>query len=389
MRRAVRNLSIFSAGGIAALLVVSRRGLRRGSPPVECASVSASKGSQNDRNGRSRTAIAVSALIALVATAGFAVLALYVYRSYNRAEPSLADPARLGGVYLFFNVPGVTAHLDVDVDTNLDQDLSIWVYPAAMKPGEHLTYSVVLTGSAMPSAVYPAGIPREVDKDGCYRGSVSADDLADPQRRTARCSRSKGAPDAVYASGPGLEPVYVIEGHLTPDTKGNASAYINVVTVGGDTADNGAQSTFVLPTVGSTTLPAAAMDSFTAIVAGHPNLHPPSLVNEVRYKYLEPSDDLQNVSPEPDSRTPLTWISDNSITASGTIVDDLEQRQQDRHVFFWGVLAGVLGGLFPGLLVLWRRVFLLPENSQRGRTRATSASRKQGVSTSSSPSSAS
>jgi hypothetical protein len=364
MRPSVRDLSIFSAGGITALFLVWRRGSRRSSPPVERTPVAPSEGSQDDRYRRSRTAIAIAALLALAATAGCGLLALYVYRSYNQADPSLADPAGQGGVYLYFDVPGVTAGLDVSVDTNPDE-LSIWVYPSSMKPGEQLTYSVVLTGSAMPSSAYPTGIPREVDKDGCYRESVSAADPAQPESETASCSRSKGAPDALFASRSGEEPVYVIEGHLTPDKKGNASAYINVLTVGGDTTKNGAQSTFALPAVGTTPLPRELVDSFTAVVDGHPDLHPPSLVNQVQYENLEPSDDLQNVSPEPDSRSPLTWISDSNIAASGTIIDDVKQRQQDRDVFFWGVLAGVLGGFVPGLLALWFRVFRPPGIRER------------------------
>lgn len=365
MRRAVRDLSIFSAGGITALFLVLRRGSNRGSPPVERAAVAVSEGSQDYRYRRSRAAIAVSALLALAATVGCGLLALYVYRSYNHAEPSLAEPARLGGVYLFFNVPGVPADLDVSVETNPVDELSIWVFPSSMKPGEQLTYSVVLTGSAMPEPVYPSGVPMEVDKNGCYRVSVSADDLAQPQSGTASCSRSRGAPDALFATEQGEEPVYVIEGHLRPGANGNASAYISVLNVGGDTTTNGAQSAFVLPTVGTTELPDDLMDSFTAVVAGHPNLHPPSLVNQVQYENLEPSDDLQNVSPEPGSRSPLTWTSDNNIAASGTIVNDLKQRQQDRDVFLWGVLAGVLGGFIPGLLALWLRVFLPPGIRER------------------------
>lgn len=365
MRPSVRDLSIFSAGGITALFLVFRRGSRRSSPPVERTPAAPSEGSRSDRYRRSHTAIAFAALLALTATAGCGLLALYVYRSYNQAEPSLSDPVGLGGVYLYFDVPGVAADLDVSVDTDPEDQLSIWVYTSSMKPGEQLTYSVVLTGSAMPSSAYPTGIPRGVDKDGCYRVSVLAADLAQPQGTTVSCSRSRGAPDALFASSSGEEPVYVIEGQLTPDTKGNASAYINVLTVGGDTAKNGAQSAFALPTVGTTPLPPGLMDSFTAVVAGHPNLHPPSLVNQVQYENLDPSDDLENVSPEPDSRSPLTWISDNNIAASGTIIDDVEQRQQDRDVFFWGVLAGVLGGFVPGLLALWFRVFRPPGIRER------------------------
>jgi hypothetical protein len=365
MRRAVRDLSIFSAGGMTALFLVFRRGSRRSSPPVECAPVAVSEGSQNDRYRRSRAAITVSALLALAATVGYGLLVLYIFRSYNRAEPNLANPARPGSVYLFFNRPGVTADLDVSVYTNPENQLLISVYPSLRKPGEQLTYSVVLTRSAMPSPVYPTGIPRDVDKDGCYQGSVSAFDSGQPPSATVSCSRSLGAPDALYASKQGEEPVYVIQGHLEPDKNGNGIANISVFNVGGDTTKNGAQSTFVLPAVGTTPLPNDLMDTFTAVVAGHPNLHPPRLVNQVQYENLEPSDNLQNVSLEPESRSPLTWISGNNIAASGTIVDDVKQREQDRDVFLWGVLAGVLGGFVPGILTLWLRVFLPPGMRER------------------------
>jgi hypothetical protein len=364
MRPSARDLSIFSAGGIAALLLVLWRGSRRSSSPVERTSAVPSEGSRDGRYRRSRMAIAFAVLLALAATVGCGLLALFVYRSYNQAEPNLSDPVALGGVYLYFDVPGVTAGLDVSVDTDPEDQLSIWVSTSSMKPGKQLTYSVVLTGSAMPSSVYPAGIPREVDKDGCYRVSVSATDPAQPQSKVS-CSRSRGAPEAILASRSSEEPVYVIEGHLTPDAKGNARTYISVLNVGGDTTKNGAQSTFALPTVGTTPLTREMMGSFTAIVDGHPNLHPPSLVNQVQYEKLEPSDDLQNVSPEPDSRSPLTWNSDNNIAASGAIIDDVKQRQQDRGVFFSGVLAGVLGGFIPGLLALWFRVFLPPGIRER------------------------
>ena len=310
---------------------------------------------------RRPTARLIGASLATVAL-GLSIWLLYI--RYDATLPTIGDPPPTGSIYLYFDQPNIVADLDVQVASELataGDDLAMDSYAiTVLAEGVDQTnpprFYLALGGSALPNK----------DGPGPEEGS-SCSWAVTSQAPGLACDVTKGSPDSAWVSDEAKEAIVVVSGLLTPlNDQGQGLANVDLSAEPVSLVKAGETEVFQLPMVGTTYIPATvdgddveiAIDDFGSVKV------PESLTIVVRYRYLAPTDQLESVSIEPRSRQPLTWIETylSTLTASGTITDATEARDADRSTFFWGVVAGILGGFLVSLFafcwttfVAWRR----------------------------------
>ncbi|MGC5224489.1 hypothetical protein ACPW96_18140 [Micromonospora sp. DT81.3] len=300
-----------------------------------------------------------SVLAALLLTAGLAAAGYFLWTEYERSEPPLTERPDIGAINVYFDTPGVDAALEVAVNSNpynsesLDVasdniDVSLVVRGEA---AQQVRFTLVLSGSAYPQTLYPAGIPRELEA-GCFRGSVHGIDI--------ECQGLLADPSGMAPPGKDTVPVYVITGVTSPAFKdGPQSARVTLEGEGETVVETAEQRIFQLPEVGTRFIPLEFREATSFDLASGARVFVPvQLTSVMTYDTLESTEVVEGVQPEPLSRAPLTWVSSANQAPSGTVIDLREERSRDRNVFVLGVLAGVIGGLVPAALLLWSRVFL-------------------------------
>ena len=276
-----------------------------------------------------------------------------VWLGYNTSQPQIEQAPPQGLIRVYFNKPGVLASVQVSAqpqpqDSSLGDKYEIYLHTLESYE-EPLRFYIVLAGSARPAEHWGRGDMLDLDDKNCLP-TVSA--AAGP----ISCSESRGAPDSLFAAESAKEPVTVISGRLSKVDRGGGDAHVDVSSRDSTERISGATTSFQLPTIGTTNFPENIRDTLPVLVDGTDSMFVPTMAVTVTYRYLSASDSLATVSPEPNSRRPLTWIEldGGSIDASGTVVNQSAQRDADRDVFMWGALIGTLGGLLISLGSSWR-----------------------------------
>lgn len=295
--------------------------------------------------------------------ASLATVALFLsgwllFVQFNAALPTMGDPPPTGSIHLYFDQPNVTASLDVQVTSELPTDgddlaldtYAIRVLAEGIDQTEPPRFYLALGGSALPSADGP---PASDGEDGGCSWAVSS------EAPKLACEYTRGSPESAWVSDERKRDIVVVSGVLEPLDNEQGEGLANVLLSADPVTlvKAGETEVFQLPTIGTTYIPETvgtddvdiAIDGFSAVKV------PGSLTIVVTHQNLAPTDLLDSVSTEPLSRQPLTWIETylSTLTASGTITDTTEARDADRSSFFWGVIAGVLGGFFVSLIALW------------------------------------
>lgn len=300
------------------------------------------------------------AITASVLTVTLGLLGWGLYALYDNTLPTIGEPPPTGSIHLYFDQPNVVAELSVQVTSELatSGDLAmdsyaITVLAEGIDQADPPRFYLALGGSALPHGDGPTASDMG-EPSGCSWAVVSsAAELA--------CNRTKGSPDSAWVVDERKEEIVVVSGLLKPlNDKGQGLANVDLSTEPVSLVKAGETEVFQLPTIGTTYIPATAgeeveimIDDFGAVKVAGP------LTIVVRYQYLAPTDQLDALSVEPLSRQPLTWVETymSTLTASGTITDSTEARSADRLTFFWGVLAGVWGGLLVSLIAFWVSIF--------------------------------
>lgn len=176
------------------------------------------------------------------------------------------------------------------------------------------------------------------------------------------CLETRGAPGSAFASEDRKEKVVVVSGLLMPVGPLGESGYgwVDVDAESLNLSVSGERRIFQLPSIGTMSLNESLRNEITAVVDGTGPLYVPDVVTIVMYgPSLAPTDQLEGMSIEPIARQPLTWGDAvmSNVTASGTIIDGRGQRDADRSIFVWGVIAGIVGGLILPVIGLWTRFF--------------------------------
>ncbi len=317
-------------------------------------------------------------IAASLATVALGLSGWWLYTVYDAALPTIGDPPPTGSIHLYFDQPNVVAELDVQVTSELatnSEDFAkdsyvISVLAEGIDQGNPPRFYLALGGSARPHDDGPTA-SETGDASGCSWAVTSqASELA--------CEYTKGSPDSAWVSEEAKEDIVVVSALLTPlNDPGQGLAYVDLSTNPVSLVKAGETEVFQLPTVGTTYIPETAGENIEIAIDDFGTVKVPgSLTIVVRYQHLAPTDQLDSLSIEPLYRQPLTWIDTymSTLTASGTITDTTEARNADRSTFFWGVLAGVLGGLFVSLIAFWANTVA---TWRRWRNRVAPSARRQ------------
>ncbi|TYL51185.1 hypothetical protein [Agromyces mariniharenae] len=300
-----------------------------------------------------RLGIAICGLIALLLSG------TWLFARYDETLPTIGDPPPTGSIYLYFDRPDVTASLHVEVtsepESHEEGDYAsdsyvINVTAENFDPNDPPRFYVALGGSALPQDVFPDASDRESSANDCLTIVVSLAPEFD-------CVLTRGSPESAYASDELKEDLIVVSGLLQPIGVNEGLAWIDLTANADTLVGAGDTEVFQLPTVGTTYIPETVGDEMNIIIDDVGPLYVPDPITPVvEYQWLSPTDQLESLSVEPVARQPLTWVENyrTMLTASGMITDTRDQRDADRSGFFWGVLAGILGGFVVPVIGLWR-----------------------------------
>lgn len=293
-------------------------------------------------------ALAVVCTIAILAGLGL------FFVQYNETLPQIGEDPETGQILVFFDRPGVVATVEVRAsaafsgDVYAADDYEIDIQVTGIAEQQVPRYSVVLAGSALPLDDWPDGSKRASRDNTCLSSITGPGDL--------ECLDTKGSPESLFASDESQEDLVVVSGRIQrfEGAADSGQGWVYVTARPASVSESGERRVFQLPTVGTGHFPESLRNELTAVVDGI-ELYATEATIIVKYDWLHPTDQLESVSIEPAGRQPLTWIEtfQSTLTASGTIIDSREERAADRNVFFWGVLAGVLGGFLIPVGALW------------------------------------
>lgn len=294
-------------------------------------------------------------LFAAVCTTAFVLAGLGLYLAYNSSSPEISEPKEPGQIFLFFDRPDVEARIEVRASADRGgasmsdvYDIDITVVSEATDPPR---FFIVLSGTALPDQDLLGSSASGISNE-CGYAVLGMGDIT--------CMATRGSPESAYASDESKEELIVVTGTIrpfAPATTGG-SGWVSVSAHPRSVVESRDRRTFRLPTVGTVSLPqglrampSEAIDNVVAFA--------PSLTTVVKYERLEATEVLEAASVEPVSRQPLTWVEQygTELTASGSILDVVEQRRGERWVFLWGVLAGALGGFVAPIVLLWLRAW--------------------------------
>ncbi len=278
--------------------------------------------------------------------------AVGIWLGYSYSQPTAPVTPATGSIRVYFDRPGVFAFIRVRVkpqgpESGYGEKYELYIRTVGSE-GNLPSYQILLGGSARPATRYGAGANLERDQHGCLP-TISG------VYEDVTCEEIRGQPDSLSASDEAGEPLTVISGQLSNVAEGDGHAIVDVQSRLSAEKAKGSNTTFQLPSIGTTSLPDDLRDKLPIPTGKRTKGYSPNLSTYVEYIPLSATEDLTVVSPEPDARVPLSWssVDNGAIEPAGTITDLRRQRNAERTTFLLGALAGVVGGLLVPLSSVW------------------------------------
>ena len=232
------------------------------------------------------------------------------------------------------------------------------------KQGDRISFAITLTGTARLERSWANGESREIESNGCPRGSVWA-----PDGLEVHCSQRELYNGSVpWVPGTGTIGDVVAMG-FEADRDG-ARTSVDFVQTGSFVTEAGDSTYFQFPKLGSLYSPAhMRKDYIHDLGEGHDYFVPDPLGLIIEYANLRLGSRLDSASDEPVSTQPLAWVRSDTgdLAPGGVIVDGLKSPTVARNVFWLALLGGAVVGSTTIVFAAWRRAVASWRDARRSR----------------------